>query len=82
MFIMLAQITAVQHEIALSYNTVRGLYFAAIIFVRNIVIPIIQKLFPKGNKRSKQHCEQCAKLPLRGMFLGVVQNAREGPSKI
>ena len=50
---MLGQITAAQNEITLSYNTVRGLYFAAVIFVRNIVIPIIQKLFPKDNKRSK-----------------------------
>ena len=35
-FILLTKTTAVQNEAALSYRSVRGLYFLAVVFVRSI----------------------------------------------
>ena len=34
--ILLTKTTAAQNEVALSYHTVRGLYFLAVVFVRSI----------------------------------------------
>ena len=37
-FILLTKATAAQNEDALSYNSVRGLYYLAVVFVRSIII--------------------------------------------
>ena len=37
-YILPTKITAAQNEVALSYDKVRGLYFLAVIFVRNIFL--------------------------------------------
>ena len=37
-FLLLTKATAAQNEDALSYNSVRGLYYLAVVFVRSIII--------------------------------------------
>ena len=37
-YIHLTNTTAAQNEVALSYHSMRGLYFLAVVFVRSIVI--------------------------------------------
>ena len=42
--ILLTKTTATQNEVALSYHKMRGLYFLAVVFVRSIVLALLEML--------------------------------------